>query len=114
MSASYEPIVPEIRPGERCYVRDLDLPPELQQDLEIICRRSDYRKARDRQQVEDEIKLHHYFGGLNIAYLVTPNGPAVVAAGDFGSDEFGRALDALSPRDRRAAIRYTPRPWRDE
>ncbi len=114
MPTEERPLLPEIKPGERCYVRDLDFPPELQQDLEIICQRSGYRKTRDRQWVEDEIRLQHYFGGWDIAYLVTPNGPAVVAAGTFDTEAFIRSLSALSPSDRRAVIFHCPEPWNNQ
>lgn len=111
MSTNHEPKAPEVKPGQRCYVRDLELTPELQRDLELICQDSGYRKARDQQRVEDEIKLQYYFGGLDIAYLVTPRGPAVVAAGDCSTNAYREALDALSPQERQAAVRYTPRGW---
>jgi hypothetical protein len=111
MSTNHAPTAPEIKPGQRCYVRELELTPDLRHEIETYCRLQRCRKARDRQWVEDEMKLQYYFGGLDIAYLVTPDGPAVVAAGTFGDQDFVRALDAASPGDRRAVIFYCPHPW---
>ena len=114
MSTNYEPRAPEIKLGQPCYVRDLELTPDLRHEIETLCRLQRYWRARDRQWVEDEMKLQYYFGGLDIAYLVTPNGPAVAAAGTFGTEAFVRLLNALSPSDRRAVIFYCPDPWPDQ
>jgi hypothetical protein len=45
------------------YLKDMTLPPEMQQVVEDYCKEWKVRKAWARREVEENIKLQHFFGG---------------------------------------------------
>jgi hypothetical protein len=95
------------------YLKDLVLPPEMQREVEAACRRRRFRKAAERAEIERQAKLAHFFGGQDIAYTRTPNGPAVIIAGDLMSEAFDTALAPLSREERREVMCYTQDPRDD-
>jgi hypothetical protein len=99
------------RPSVPVLLRDLPLPPEIVPDVEAYCRKYRLRKARERQEVEEECKLQYYFGGDLVLVLDTLEGGKVVAAGELDSDEFTAQFEGLSPEVRREAVRCAPWPW---
>jgi hypothetical protein len=93
-------------------LRNLPTPPELAEAVDICCRHAGYGpRGRDRRRVEDELKLQYYYGGWDVAYLPTPEGLVVVAAGECESDAFGKALDGLPAAERRRVVYYVPGRW---
>jgi hypothetical protein len=101
------------RPGWH-YLKDMAEPPELAQAIEETCRKHRYRRPADRQFVADEYKMQYYFGGRDIAYLVTPKGRAVVAVGEMNTEAFTAALARLTPEERGRTILHSPEPWGDD
>jgi hypothetical protein len=95
------------------YLKDLVLPLETRHRVEESCRRRRFRKAALRAEIERQIKLAHFFGGQDIAYTPTPDGPAVIIAGDLSSEAFDVALAPLTGEERRAVMCYTQDPWDD-
>jgi hypothetical protein len=99
-------------PFRRQAVRELPIPEEVAQALEE-CRRSlgffQWRKRR--LQIQDEFLLQWYYQGQNVAYLPTPRGLVVVAAGRMDSEEFGRAWDSLPRAEQRHAVLYSLGRW---
>jgi hypothetical protein len=91
----------------------LELPPEIKKDVERFWREHRCRTAADRLQVEDAIKLQHFYGGQSVIYKLTPRGLLIVYVGDIASDEFGAVLDALPPEERWEVIIFTPPKWND-
>jgi hypothetical protein len=81
--------------------------------VDAICRRRGYRRAADRQCIEEDIKLQYHFGGQDVAYLPTVHGLMIVAAGSMQSDAFASALAALDPAERRHVTLYSPDVWND-
>jgi hypothetical protein len=102
------------RPPVPVLLRDLPLPPEVVPHLDAYCRRYRLRKPKERQEVEEELKLQYYFGGDYVLVLETREGGQVVAAGDVGSEEFGAQFESLSPTVRREAYWWAPPVWGDE
>lgn len=95
------------------YLKDMHLPPEVQKEVEDICRERRYRKARHRRGVEEDVKLQYFFGGQTVAYKVTPQGLYVVLVGDLDSEGFTAEL-ARFPREQRCQITlYHPDRWDD-
>jgi hypothetical protein len=95
-------------------LKDLSLPPEALKEADDYCRRYKYRRVEERRRVEEDFKLQIYYGGQDVALLETPEGLVVVMAGDLGSAEFGRVLEALSSEERRQVSLYSPMPWNNE
>jgi hypothetical protein len=52
-------------------------------------------RGKNRQQLEEHIKLSYYFGGLEVAYERTEQGPEIIASGP--PEEVARVLDSLDP-----------------
>ena len=101
-------------PSRPVFLKDLELPPELKREVDESCRRRGFRKAWLRAEVEKDIKLQHFFGGQTIGYKVTPQGLAIVVAGDIESKEFGAVLDALPRSERTQITLYSPPNWNDD
>ena len=95
----------------RVLLNDLKLPPELKQIVSDRCRRQGVQSRNAREHLEREIKLQHFFGGQDVAYLPTAEGVVIVAVGDLSSPAFGRELDALDANERRRVTLYSPEPW---
>ena len=81
-------------------LRDLELPPEVAAEVREACAKHGWYSKIARQQTEEEVKLQHFFGGQDVAYMSTPEGMIIIAAGRMDSDEFRKALDALSREER--------------
>lgn len=94
-------------------LKDLETPPKVTAEAQAFCAKLGLLTARDRRRVEEEIKTQYYFGGKAVAYLPTAEGRIIVAVGAFESEEFGEALNALTPSERCRAVVYSPRPWGD-
>jgi hypothetical protein len=111
------PISPDTKatvPPKRQPLSELAMPPEVAREAEAICKRYGYRKGRNRQEVEEELKLQYYYGGQHVAYLVTPAGLVVVAAGNIESEAFRKTLEGLSREEHQKLIIYSPSPWNNE
>jgi hypothetical protein len=98
----------------RIKLRELPLPPEVAAAARRHCQRLGLWRQKYVQQVEDELKLQYHFGGQCVVYLRLKDGPIVVAAGEAGSDEFGRQLDVLPPEERRQVSYSFPTTWNDQ
>jgi hypothetical protein len=99
---------PERRPL-RQRIRDLPLPPEVAVEAERYCKRLGLWRKSSRLEVEDQMKLQHYYGGMWIAELRTDEGPVVVAAGqDLGDPLFHQPLSVLTPEERRRVVIDSP------
>jgi hypothetical protein len=96
-------------------IRDLPLPPEVAAEAIRYCKRLGLWRARYRRQMEEQMKLQHYYGGLWIAYLRTDVGSVVVAAAESLNDPlFDEQLSFLTPEERRAAVIDSPPQLFDE
>ncbi len=93
----------------RQLVRDLPLPPEVAAEAVRYGKRIGCWRAKHRRQLEEQMKLQHYYGGQWIAYLRSDEGPVVVAAAEDLSDPlFDQQLAALTAEERRGAIITSP------
>src|SRR5437588_6445449 len=101
------------RPPRR-RLRDLELPPEVAAAVREACTKHGWYSKIARQQTEDDAKLQHFFGGQDVAYMSTPEGLVIIAAGRMDSDEFRQALAALSREERCRVVLDFPRPRHDE
>ncbi len=75
-------------------------PPVVQELLE----RANPRTAKARRNLEEQLKLSWYFGGLSVVYRESKNGLAIVASGR--DEDVRQALDEL-PKAKRAAVVLT-------
>ena len=83
-------------------IRDLPLPPQVGDEAMRYCKRLGVRRAKERHEVEEQMKLQHYYGGTWIAFLDTNEGVVVVAAAHSLSDPlFDRQLAFLTHEERR-------------
>jgi hypothetical protein len=102
------PPVDEGRPLRQS-LRELALPPAVAQFARQWCQRLGLVGSKARQDVEERLKLQHYYGGRWVAYLRTDRGPVVVAVADSLDDpEFDRQLARLTSDERRAAVLESP------
>ena len=108
-----DPYPPATAPAMRQFLKDLQLPPSLADEVDKSCRRRFFGRRRERREVEENIKLQYFFGGQDVAYVSTADGLVIVAAGDLESDSFGKALEALSADERRRVTLYSPGLWND-
>lgn len=93
----------------RQHVRELLLPPDVAAEMHRYCTRLGSWKAKNRRQMEEQMKLQHFYGGKWIAYLRTKDGIVVVAAADtIGDPSFERQLSFLTAEERRTAIIDSP------
>ncbi len=94
------------------YLKDMTLPPEMQKVVEDTCKEWKVRKPAARREVEEDVKLQHFFGGQAVAYVTTPQGLLIVCAGDMEGEEFA-VLDALPRSERCQITTYSPPRWND-
>jgi hypothetical protein len=98
----------EIKPM-RQRVRDLPLPAAVAAEAQRYCKRLGLWGAASRRQMEEQMKLQHYYGGKWIAYLRTEEGPVVVAAADsLREPSFDQQLSFLTADERRSALIDSP------
>jgi hypothetical protein len=91
------------------YLKSLTLPLELSRQADEFCRKFWFwERGRIRRQVEEELKLRHFFGGRTVRYLKTDNGVAVVADANWGEAAYHQAVDALTPQERQRAVVDAP------
>ncbi len=95
------------------YLKDMKLPPELQKVVEDTCKEWKCRKPAARLDVEEDIKLQHFFGGQAVAYVTTPQGLLIVATGELGTEDFSAQLALLSREERRQVTIYSPSIWNE-
>jgi hypothetical protein len=95
------------------YVADMELPAEMQQEVERTYQRYGARKPHERRPLEEAIKLQYFFGGQDVATMLTPRGTVIVCVGDHTSAELRAILDALPPDVRcQVTIDFPPK-WND-
>jgi hypothetical protein len=94
--------LPNGDPATWVYLADLELPAEQQREVDEICRRVYWwwQRRKWRRDVEEEVKLRHFFPGKTVAIKHTPRGLLVLMAGDYGSPEYVRFLEGLSRAER--------------
>jgi len=86
-------------------IRDLPLPPEVAAEAARFGKRIGFWRAKDRRQLEEQMKIQHYYGGQWIAYLRSDEGPVVVAAAeDLNDSLFDQQLSFLTAEERRSAL----------
>jgi hypothetical protein len=86
-------------------LRDLPLPPEVAAEAKQYCKRLGLWGAKSRREMEEHMKLQHYYGGTWIAYLRTDEGPVIVAAAaSLGDPVFDQQLSFLTAEERRRII----------
>ncbi|HYV39616.1 MAG TPA: hypothetical protein VE988_28265 [Gemmataceae bacterium] len=96
------------KPLRQC-VQHLPIPPEVAAEAERFCTRLSLWKTKNRREVEERMKLQHYYGGKWIAYLRTGEGLVVVAvADDLKDPAFDQQLSGLTGEERRRAIIDSP------
>jgi hypothetical protein len=96
-------------------LRDLPTPPAVATFAQKWCGRVGLFGRKARQDLEERLKLQHYYGGTWIAYLRTDEGPVIVAAADSLNDpSFDRQLSFLTADERRSAIIDSPTRLFDE
>lgn len=92
-------------------LKDLTLPPELQQHVEDSCRRRGFWWQRNRRGVEEDVKLQYFYGGYTVAYRRSADGLVVVLAGRLSSPEFGEAWESFRREEQRDLILDSPSVW---
>jgi hypothetical protein len=110
------PLPAEAVPGEplRIKLRELPMPPALAERARRHAKELGlWPRRRYVQEIEDEARLSHYFGGQAVVTLPSKEGPIIVAAGREDSEAFGRQVDALSPEERRQKCTWYPPVWDD-
>jgi hypothetical protein len=96
--------LPNGDPSTWVYLADLELPPELQREVDERCRRFWWWSRRwHRREVGDQVKLRHYFPGKTVAIKHTPRGRLILMVGDYYSPEYRRFLENL-PRAERSQM----------
>lgn len=96
-------------------IRDLPLPSAMAAEAKRYCAYLGLGGAKCRVQMEEQMKLQHYYGGRWIAYLRTAEGPVVIAAADSLDDpSFDQQLAFLTAEERRRAVIDSPTPLFDE
>jgi hypothetical protein len=90
-------------------VRDLPLPPAVAAAAQRYCQRLGLWGAKSRREMEEQMKLQHYYGGTWIAYLRTDEGPVVVgSAASLSDPAFDQQLSFLTADERRGLILESP------
>jgi hypothetical protein len=90
-------------------LRDLPLPPEVAAEAKQYCKHLGLWGAKWRREMEEHMKLQHYYGGTWIAYLRTDEGPVIVAAAaSLGDPVFDQQLSFLTADERRRIILDLP------
>jgi hypothetical protein len=105
--------LPNGEPASWVYLADLSLPPEEQSEVERRCRQFWWwERRRLRQGIEEDVKLRHFFPGLDVAFRRTPRGKLILMAGDCYSPEFRAFLNRF-PRPRPEGHEIVVWPVRD-
>ena len=97
---------PSAPPGKplRQRIRDLPTPPEVAEAAKAYCKRLGFWGKKARLEMEEQMKLQHYYAGKWIKCMWTDEGPVVVAAAEDLSDPlFDEQLSFLTPEERRSA-----------
>lgn len=102
-----------MHPGVGKLLKALETPCQVAAEATGFCAKLGFLRAKDKKRIEEEIKTQYYFGGKTVAYLGTPQGRLIVAVGSVESEEFSKALAALTPEERRRVVVYSPSPWAD-
>jgi len=96
-------------------VRELPLPPAVAAEAKRYGKRLGFWRAKHFRELEEQMKLQHYYGGKWIAYLQTDEGPVVVAAADSLDDpSFDQQLSFLTAEERRSVLIDSPSRLFDE
>jgi hypothetical protein len=108
--------LPNGDPSTWVYLADLELPPQQQREVDETCRRACWwwSRRKYRRDVEEEVKLRHFFPGKTVAYRKTPRGRCVLIAGDYDSPEYDRFYSGLSRPQRRQVRLYFARDPQDD
>lgn len=90
-------------------IRDLPLPPAVAAEANRYCNYLGLWRAKNHREMEEQMKLQHYYGGMWIAYLHADEGPVVVAcAGSLSDPIFDQQLSFLTTQERRSAVIDSP------
>jgi hypothetical protein len=90
-------------------IRDLLLPPEVAAEAKRYCKRLGRWGAQSLRDMEEQMKLQHYYGGRWIACLETDDGLVVVAAAEsLGATCFDQQLAAVTAEERRHLLINSP------
>lgn len=93
---------------------DLPTPPEVTEEAR---RRYAERSWWDRHNVcdfENTLKLHYYYGGHLICYLLTKQGAQILIVHQGDDEEYHRQYRALTPTQRERAVVLSVPAWKDE
>jgi hypothetical protein len=94
---------------------DLPTPPDLAQAVEDCCASLGRRRGRrERQRVEDELKLQYYFGGQHIVSFLGPKGRTVIVMEGISPDDWRRWRQQLTRVERDRYVAYIPPIWDDD
>jgi len=94
------------------HLDELSTPPEV---ADRVRRRAQQRGLRGRwlRELEEELKLQYYYGGLCVSYARTDRGIVVLAAGRSGSPEYQEQLAAVPAEQRLNLVLALPPRWND-
>ncbi len=98
---------------ERKYLKDWATDETIRLEVEAYCGALRLRRPKDRQRVEEDIKLQYYFGGKDVAYLPTSRGLQIITFGGIDTAEFAQDLARLSEEERKHVVLYTPPRWEE-
>lgn len=98
----------------RVFLKELDVPSEVQEVAQEFCERQGIRHPRDRTRIEEELKLQFHYGGQTVVCLETPLGRQVIGGGVPGSGDLRRAIGKLSREEREKAVVISVEPWNQE
>ncbi len=96
-----------------CNLDDLPMPPEVAAEAQRHALQRGLR-GKWRRELEEQLKLQFYFGGLCVSYIRTSRGIVVVAAGRSGSQEYQEQLARVTPEQRADLILAIPSRWIDD
>lgn len=93
---------------------DLPVPPPVIDEMRRRSRQLGWRGRKALQDLEDELKLQYYYGGLCVNYLRTTQGIVVLAAGRSGSPAYQEQLQAIPAEQRPRLVLSLPPRFNDE
>ncbi len=96
--------------AKRVRLDDLPIPPELERDIQALCKRSSWR----RREAERQLKMQYYFGGHSVYEVRTPNGPVIIPIPERYRGTEGLDYVLLTPEERSCACSTIPEIWRDQ
>jgi hypothetical protein len=95
--------------SKQVVLADLPTPPDLAQAVEDCCAHIGRRRAkRERQWVEDELKLQYYFGGQSIVFFPGPKGKTVIVMEGISPGDWRRWRQQLPPAERDRYVACIP------